>query len=37
MSWVSEKTNYTHQAVPKRMIEEAVAKALASIEEDQMG
>lgn len=37
MSWISEKTNFVHQAVPKRMVEEAVAKALASIEEDQMG
>jgi hypothetical protein len=36
MSWISEKTGFMHQAVPRRLIDEAVAKALAAIEEDQM-
>lgn len=37
LSWVSEKTGFTHQAVPQKLIDEAVEKALASIDEDQMG
>jgi hypothetical protein len=36
MSWISEKTGFVHQPVPKRLIEEAVTKALTAIEEDQM-
>jgi hypothetical protein len=37
MSWISEKTNFIHAPVPRRLIDEAVTRALAAIEEDQMG
>jgi 20S proteasome subunit alpha 7 len=37
MSWISEKTNFIHQLVPQNLIDSAVEKAVAAIEEDQMG
>lgn len=36
LSWITERTGYVHQAVPKALVDDAVAKALAAIEEDQM-
>jgi len=37
LSWISEKTNFIHQSVPQNLIDAAVEKAVAAIEEDQMG
>lgn len=37
MSWISEKTGFVHQTVPQALIDSAVEKALAAIDEDQMG
>jgi hypothetical protein len=36
LSWISEKTGFVHQVVPRALIDDAVTKARASIEEDQM-
>jgi len=37
LSWINEKTGFQHQLVPIKLIDGAVEKALAAIEEEQMG
>ncbi|KXN71149.1 N-terminal nucleophile aminohydrolase [Conidiobolus coronatus NRRL 28638] len=34
ISWISEKTNFTHQIVPKERLDRAIQKAEAELEED---
>lgn len=37
MSWICEESGFLHQLVPDRLIDEATQKALAAIEEEEMG
>jgi 20S proteasome subunit alpha 7 len=37
LTWICEKSNFTHQIVPDNLIREAERKAVAAIEEEQMG
>jgi hypothetical protein len=37
LSWICERSNFQHQMVPQNLIDAAVERALAAIEEEQMG
>lgn len=37
MSWICIDTNFKHEHVPLELIQEAERKAIAAIEEEQMG
>ena len=37
MSWICEETNHTFKSVTQNLIDEAVAKANAAIEDEEMG
>lgn len=37
MSWICEESNHVHKNVTQNLIDEAVTKALAAIDEEEMG